>query len=256
MRAHNPKLLAEAILFVLYKEAIEGGSKISQDNILSRLPSDGATNTLMKFAIDGLKQRNFLENSYGRTNEEYFIISEDGYNYVRYRLPLTGSAINSFSNLPEWLLKEESPYDDAPEIERATNPGAIPVNIGDVTDDLADIVGLYEEIDEDSTENDNWEPLPLDYESPKIEEALVSVEEVSEAVRQDNGFSATHAEERDNVLWALGAGVLAIRERHISKDQFQKLLIDPMNRLIKRFKEAAITELAKTAVAKLMGLIF
>jgi hypothetical protein len=113
MRAENPKLLSEAILFLLYQEALRSGNNLEPSHIVAKLVPVKVTKLLVSFALDELKARRFIE-QINVTKQGYTSISRSGYDYVRYRLSLSGSAIHSFSKSPEWLLSEEKPGDDAP----------------------------------------------------------------------------------------------------------------------------------------------
>ncbi len=106
-----------------------------------------------------------------------------------------------------------------------------------------------------STGEDEWEPLPIEYSSEAAKEAMEAVEKTIEAVRSDNGYTANYPEERDNILWALSAGVVALREVSLTRMFYESNLIRPLRKLIERFKDAVVGELAKLSVSKLISWI-
>ena len=98
------------------------------------------------------------------------------------------------------------------------------------------------------TEEDNiWEPLPIQRAQPEFNVALKQCEEALETIQSDNGYAATEPEERNSIVWTIGAGVNALKEGLITKDQAQTLLLKPFEYLAKKFPDAIIGVSAKDA---------
>lgn len=100
---------------------------------------------------------------------------------------------------------------------------------------------------------DVWEPLPLEASSAEVAETADEVEELIEAVRGDNGYTATHPEEQKSILWALGSGVNALREGLVTRYALENFLRNPLQRLIERFKGAAIQIFSQKLLEKILG---
>jgi hypothetical protein len=271
MRARNPRLLAETVLYILYLEAISDGGKLDQSTIKGRFPGVGITDTLLTFAINDLRQRQFVDNEYSTVGIEHFTISRNGYDYVRYRLTLTGSAIRDFSKSYEWILDEEVPGDDSPIDNNITNPGFIPGTIGDISDDLADVVDLYEELNdlEGSSIPASNRTVTIDHNGDPYKEAISALEAVLQEFRKDHKSSINHFDIEDRVLFkVLEAGRTLLDETEVYLETAENYLIRPLRRIIERYDQAIVGILvvehgsemltaAKTAldaVLKLLGL--
>ena len=226
MRSHNPSLLREIVLFILYSEAIESGNNLSTIQIIGRLPDGSVTKTLVGFATDRLEASKNISANYGL--EKPFEITQTGYEYVRYRMALPGSAIFEFINDPGWLLQPEAPGDDAPEVDRENqSPDGV---------------------------DDSWEPLPFERDSEEFKDALRSVEDAEKIIREDNGFSTTYPEIRDNIVWTVGSAVNRLREGLITAGQLKSMLIAPFRKVSSLFAEGLLKEACERAVEKLLAL--
>jgi hypothetical protein len=58
-----------------------------------------------------------------------------------------------------------------------------------------------------STTDNEWEPLPIDRETPEYEEAVEATEEAAQVVEQDNGYPANEPEERNQIVDSLKVGL-------------------------------------------------
>jgi len=95
--------------------------------------------------------------------------------------------------------------------------------------------------------NETWEPLPLEFKEPDLQEAIEIVQTTLDRVQGDNGLAAAMPEERRRVIWSLSAGLDALRQKIPSKNQVRELLLKPLNWLADIFGKGAIGELAKEA---------
>lgn len=242
MRAHNPRLLAEALLYILLSEAITDGNKLTLPQMQGRLPSGMVTTTLLTFAIDDLRQRKFLNNSHDGFREEAFTISRNGYDYARYRLSLAGSAITEFSKSPDWILDDEMKGDDAPVVDETENPGLIPSNIGHVSQDLAEVVEAYEDFGEleegsipasdrivkRSDNEDNWAS------------AIAGAEELREALATANDHGELDDDEYEQKLSEVRALQIILDAPQVQWEVLDQLATNTVKYLASKFADNAI----------------
>lgn len=256
MRAHNPKLLAEVILYVLYSEAITDGNKLSHPQVHGRLPYGGITDTLLTFAFNDLKQRQYVDNSYPQNGIEQFTISRKGYDYARYRLPLAGSAIHDFSKSPDWILNNEASGDDAPVVDETVNPGLIPTNIGDVSDDLKEVVELYEELEdlESSSIPASDRTVTLDHNGEPYKEAVEALDKALEEFRKDHPQDNELGAEKGALLKTLEAGRELLKSAEIKIDVATTLLLEPLQIFAARYERELVAVVATAAFDALMKL--
>lgn len=226
MRAQNPQLLSETVLYILYQEAISTGGKLNHPTILSRFPSDCVTSTLITFALDETMDRKFVERELdNRTANYIYVISRQGYDYVRYRMSLAGSAINSVSISMDWILEEEQTGDDAPSVDREANTSG--------------------------NEEGDWEPLPLERSGSGYEDAVAKTEAAYAEILGNNGYADSEPEEREYVAWTLSEGIKHIKDGLPNRDQVVSMLIRPLSYLGEKFAGASIGEAAKVAAKAL-----
>jgi hypothetical protein len=95
---------------------------------------------------------------------------------------------------------------------------------------------------EDFTKPDEeWEPLPIDREDQHVKRVIDSLDQTIEQVRADNGYAAKLPEEREYVLERLSSVSKKLKETAtVSVAYIQKNALEPLGRLIWRFKQAAI----------------
>ncbi|MBL4692677.1 MAG: hypothetical protein JKY92_05045 [Magnetovibrio sp.] len=255
MRAHNPQLLAEAVLYILYSEAIVNGKKLPSSEIKALLPSETITDTLIAFAISDLRQKKFVTRSLGPRRNELLIISRSGYNYARYRLPLAGTAINNFSKSPNWILGNEEPGDDAPTIEQETNPGLIPASIGDVSDDLEEIVKSYEEIDEFENRSIPASNRTVTLNNNQVEEATKGLDEFVKEFQKDHHFGNEWVAEKGALLKTLEAGQEYLNNKVIDVRIGTMLILEPLKEIVAKYDQAAIGGTISAMAQKLIELL-
>jgi hypothetical protein len=86
------------------------------------------------------------------------------------------------------------------------------------------------------TPDHEWEPIPLDRSNEKLQAAIGALDETVEQVRSDNGYAATHPEERKYVLTTLQTAAKSLKEdTQISIMYLQNFVLEPLERLRKRF---------------------
>jgi hypothetical protein len=92
----------------------------------------------------------------------------------------------------------------------------------------------------DESEPDVWEPLPVERESETFQNAAAALDEAIEAVRADNGYAASHPEERRYVLDHLSALAKRLREdAQLSWMYLKEFGFKPLGMVIERFGKAA-----------------
>ncbi|WP_315735372.1 MULTISPECIES: hypothetical protein [unclassified Bradyrhizobium] len=79
-----------------------------------------------------------------------------------------------------------------------------------------------------------WAPIQLEEDDPTAKKAISSLENVIEEVRSDNGYSATHSQERDFALEGLQGTLNKLRSRIVSAG-YVKIALERLGMLGKRF---------------------
>jgi hypothetical protein len=79
-----------------------------------------------------------------------------------------------------------------------------------------------------------WAPIKIDAEDPAVKKAISSLEGVIEDVRSDNGYSASHPQERDYVLEGLQGTLDKFRSPSISAG-YVRVAIERLRMLGRRF---------------------
>ena len=101
-------------------------------------------------------------------------------------------------------------------------------------------------------QEDRWEPLKIDRDAPEFQEAAKALEEAVSTVESDNGYAASQPDERDEIVWSLKEGLVAINDKLPSYAQVRAMIIAPLRFLMKKFAETTIGEIAKTALGKIL----
>jgi hypothetical protein len=83
-----------------------------------------------------------------------------------------------------------------------------------------------------------WEPLAIDRTTSEYKEFEEKLEGAVEKIESDNGYSSTHPDERDTIVWSLKEGLKALKELTPTKDQLHSLIEVSLDRAIKIFKES------------------
>lgn len=104
-------------------------------------------------------------------------------------------------------------------------------------------------------EQDEWNPLPIDRDSPEFVDALEASEEAEKIIREDNGFAATHPEIRDSIVWMVGGAVNRLREGTITIGQVKSMLVSPFRKVSSLFAEGLLKEACERAIDKLIALL-
>jgi hypothetical protein len=95
-----------------------------------------------------------------------------------------------------------------------------------------------------------WAPIKVETNDPTVKKAVTSLEDVIEEVRSDNGYNATHPQERDYVLEGLQGTLNKLKSSSISAG-YVRIAIERLGTLSRRFagtiKDGTIAA-AKTAL--------
>jgi hypothetical protein len=102
---------------------------------------------------------------------------------------------------------------------------------------------------------DEWTPLDIDRADPIYLDAVNSVEEAIEAIRQDNGFAATYPQEREGILRVLHEGLVWLKEKVPTQSILQTMLISPLRWVSSIFGNAVVGEVAKKAAQKVVDFL-
>lgn len=99
-----------------------------------------------------------------------------------------------------------------------------------------------------NVDGDEWAPLPVDRTAPALVKAERAVDEAVDALTGDNGYAATHPQERRWVLDSLNTfrSVLK-REAQISLGYVRLCALDPLGRAIQRLGDSASGLIAMAA---------
>ncbi|MEM8574518.1 MAG: hypothetical protein AAGF48_07770 [Pseudomonadota bacterium] len=100
----------------------------------------------------------------------------------------------------------------------------------------------------------DWEPIPIDRESPEVEKVETELDAAIEAIEGDNGYAVHHPAERDYALSQLKQFRKMLKtEAQIALLYVKNFAIDPLNRVIKRMGEAATGMAAAAARQAIVG---
>ncbi|MEJ2121984.1 MAG: hypothetical protein P8Z76_15015, partial [Alphaproteobacteria bacterium] len=112
------------------------------------------------------------------------------------------------------------------------------------------------EEEESATDDDEWEPIPLERSGVAFEQAIEEVETAVGVIEGDNGYAANEPEERAQVLWSLKSGLDALRNGLPDRSQVIDLVVKPLKYLAKKFGDAAIGATAKSAATAVIKWLF
>jgi hypothetical protein len=121
-------------------------------------------------------------------------------------------------------------------------------------DEIASLDGSFFSAQE-LMDSDEWTPLEIDRTDVAYLEAVDSVEEAIEAIRQDNGFAVTRPRERDGIMKTLQEGLVWLKEKAPSKSILQTMLISPLRWVYSVFGNALVGEAAKKAAQKVVDFL-
>jgi hypothetical protein len=105
-------------------------------------------------------------------------------------------------------------------------------------------------------EESDWEPLPIDRADPDFQAAVESSEKALDAIEQNNGYAATHPDERNGLVKTIRGTLDALKSGTPSRAAVIEGLLKPLKFFVKRFSESSMSELAKLAVAAIMKWLF
>lgn len=93
-----------------------------------------------------------------------------------------------------------------------------------------------------------WEPIPLDRDDPKLQEATEKLDEAIKTIEGDNGYAANLPGEREYVLSHLKSFAQMLKTKaEVYGRQIKTDAIDPLTRVAKRFGTAMVGVAATSA---------
>ena len=96
--------------------------------------------------------------------------------------------------------------------------------------------------------NEEWLPLPLDRDDPRLQAAIRALDDTIEHVRADNGYNVNLPGERNYVLEGLTNVSRTLKEASFTSAPYiRKYALEPLALLMRRFKDAAISIIASAA---------
>ena len=215
-------VLKDVVLYKLYLETVSGESSWFGHGDIGKLYDGSASKGYVIKCLDALAGNSLVEASAGG-----YSITEGGILYVEKHLEDRESVVFNYGNHGDpWLEKQSVGPRDEDEPANSSN-----INL----------------------RHDEWEPLPIDRESPDYEEAIGTLDEAIGVVAGNNGYAESDPDERNNIVMSLRQGQTAITERQPSKAQITALVLQPLNFLARKFSESAIGEIAKVAAVKIIA---
>lgn len=107
-------------------------------------------------------------------------------------------------------------------------------------------------------DEDSWEPLAIEPLSDDVALSIEGAEKVIAGIKADNGFAATHAKIRDNLVSHADATIAAAKEGLVTKNQVRHNLIRAGRWLADKFTGSALGSLGSELVKwglRLLGLL-
>lgn len=107
----------------------------------------------------------------------------------------------------------------------------------------------HEISDIDSNEElDEWKPLNIDRNDQKYSDAISAVENAITIIKNDNGYAATHPDERTAIVESIEFGIEKLKKGYLTLSGIRTLVLQPLQYIARKFSEAMIGEAAKAAV--------
>lgn len=160
-------------------------------------------------------------------NQETFLSSEELINISLGRLLADGAISKIADPFGEALYRKTDKYDQA--VEEDENDPSGPYRRNAVANDhnswlrgaLRKVNEQYFHLgitpDDFAVElPDEWAPIQINPDEPAIQKAAQQLQEVTTAIEQDNGYSATYPQERDQVVQDLKGGLEKLKSNAVS----------------------------------------
>jgi hypothetical protein len=221
--------LSEAILFKLYIAHVsdDENDSYSIDNIKDMFKED-VSRKLIRSAIDLIGYSIYRDRKlrrHGRSNSWSYSITDEG------------------------ILSVEA------DLRRPDSVASFMYASADASlDTIAGLDGIFLTEDE-RNELDAWSPLPIERDRTEYKETIGALEEAFDTIRADNGFAATHPEQRTGILAALEDGIQTLKSKIPSAEQLQGMILRPLRWISVTFSNTLIGESAKKAAEKLVQYI-
>jgi hypothetical protein len=203
------------------------------------------------FKVNGSMSRNVIARAYEVENDESHI-PNDTYNLLH------SNAL--WKRAIKWLVErdliavEADPFGPSVFAKtenfganwltlRATEPliaKFVALDDGDewLRDTLRSIFDRYQELGIQESDFDNpdeeWSPIQLDSADPDVEKVVDTLSETVEAIRQDNGYSAAHPQERDFVLEGLNGTLEKFKSSTVSAG-YIRVALERLRTVARRF---------------------
>ena len=125
---------------------------------------------------------------------------------------------------------------------------------------IGEIGEAFSELDEESAEHavtnevdlaqeDEWAPLPVEYETDDAETAIQALEDAADAIESDNGYSAKYPAERDSIVNSLRNAVAYMRIRgEYTRIYFKYSVMEPLKKVAARLGESATGKVVEAAI--------
>jgi hypothetical protein len=169
---------------------------------------------------------------------------------------------SQFDPLYDQLLRKYRALDQAGWVESAMRKIVRTFSAGEINEYLNAFAGQESEIsvkDEvapaNELEEQQWEPLKIDRDGEKYQEAVASSEAALREIEASNGYAARDPEERNSIVLTISGTLKALREASPSRATVVQGLLVPLRYISKKFSDAALGEIAKVAVAKILAFL-
>jgi hypothetical protein len=98
----------------------------------------------------------------------------------------------------------------------------------------------------------DWTPLPIERDLPEVQAVIEAIDEASDKIKADNGYSATKPEERNYVLDSLNTFSKRLKEEAtVSWAYIRQFALEPLGRALKSLGQSATGLVVEAARAKI-----
>lgn len=121
---------------------------------------------------------------------------------------------------------------------------------------LNNVEFVNQEADEKDSDNEAWQPLPINREEPGYKEAVEATEKAIQAIEGSNGYAFSEPEERNAIVETTKGTLAAVKNGSPSKGSVIESLLKPLKYISKKFGDAVMGASAKEAVTALVKWLF
>lgn len=101
-------------------------------------------------------------------------------------------------------------------------------------------------------DSSGWEPLKLDRDDSKFSEAIDAAEAALAGIESSNGYAINEPEERNAIVASVKGTIEATKTGTPSREMLVHGLFRPLKYLAEKFRDTAVGEFCKIAVARLL----